>query len=205
MVLIDFSLNNPLIQLKMFVFLPFLAHCRSPSTMTCPAVLCLAVILAVFGRGKSKEWQRISFAAARFRPVEEILSSVKEKSAQRYKTRSHDWSEQTHEILINHMFRAQPVFSASLKDFAVVLLTGFNIFMKCNSAGVCFFLSWVEEKLPLMWRFHNPPSVIYQGINTHTETDSKQKKYKVSSYFCESVLFLSFPKSGPCLRRRVMR
>lgn len=40
-----------------------------------------------------------------------------------------------------------------------------------------------------MWRFHNPPSVIYQGINTHTQTDSKQKKSSKSPPFSVSQCF----------------
>lgn len=95
------------------------------------------------------------------------------------------------------MFRAQPVFSAGLKDFGVVLLTGFNVFMKCNSAGVCvFFLSWVEEKLPLMWRFHNPPSVIYQGINTHTEWQQTKKKVQSLLFSVSQCFFFLLQSQG---------
>lgn len=38
----------------------------------------------------------------------------------------------------------------------------------------CLFLARVEQKLPLMWSFHNPPSFIHQGMNTHAKTDSNQ-------------------------------
>lgn len=46
--------------------------------------------------------------------------------------------------------------------------------MKYNSARVSFFLATVEQKLPVMWSFHSPPSFIHQGTNMHAKTDTNQ-------------------------------
>lgn len=152
--------------------------CDSPSTMTRPAVLRLAVIAAVLGCGENEDLMQI---VSTRRPMEAILSK---------------------NGLLCHMTRPRnthPGFSGSLKDFGAVLLTGSNIFMGYNSAGVSLFLAGVEQKLPLMWSFHNPPSFIHQGMNTHAKTDSNQNSgfFFFVSLFC--VLMICSQKSRGCL------
>lgn len=59
-------------------------------------------------------------------------------STQKRALLSHDPSEQPRFRYTRHG-NTHPVFSVSLKGFGVVLLTGSNIFMDYNSAGVSFF------------------------------------------------------------------
>lgn len=59
-----------------------------------------------------------------------------------------------------------------------------------------FFLSRVEEKLPLMWRFHNPPSFIYQGVNTHTDWQQPKKVQSLLLFSASQCFFFFFQSQG---------
>lgn len=134
----------------------------------------------------------------RFYPI------LRKKSAHLHKTMSHESLEQyrpTKYSFITFSVHAHKRNTHSRRSLWASKTSGLFywealIYLWNATVQGCLFLPRAEQKLPLMWSFHNPTPFIYQGTDTQTKTDSHQKSTKTPPFFVSRCFFLFFTKSG---------